>query len=67
MDLPPTDPKISYVDPPRDPTGFEVTVVVPVFNERANIEPLVARISKALDGLRWQIIYVDDNSPDGTA
>ena len=40
---------------------------MPVFNERANIEPLIGRIAQALDGLRWQIIYVDDNSPDGTA
>jgi dolichol-phosphate mannosyltransferase len=47
--------------------GFEVTVVVPVFNERANVEPLISCIAKALDGLYWQVIYVDDNSLDGTA
>ena len=67
LDTPLTDPKRSDHIQTRAPTGFEVTVIVPVFNERANVEPLIARISQALDGLRWQIIYVDDNSPDGTA
>jgi dolichol-phosphate mannosyltransferase len=62
LDNLPTEPHDPHVQP-----GFEVTVVVPVFNERANVEPLIARIAKALEGLRWQIIYVDDNSPDGTA
>ena len=47
--------------------GFEFTVVVPAFNERDNIAPLIARIDAALPDIRWQVIYVDDNSPDGTA
>jgi dolichol-phosphate mannosyltransferase len=47
--------------------GFEFTVVVPAFNERDNVAPLIARIDAALVGIRWQVIYVDDNSPDGTA
>ena len=45
----------------------ELTVVVPAFNERDNIEPLVARLEIALRGIEWEVVYVDDDSPDGTA
>ncbi|MEO8113822.1 MAG: glycosyltransferase [Phenylobacterium sp.] len=47
--------------------GFELTVVIPTFNEAANVAPLVARLQAALQGVAWQAIFVDDNSPDGTA
>ena len=50
--------------------GFkqELTVVAPTFNERANVAVLVERLHAALDGhMAWQVIFVDDNSPDGTA
>jgi dolichol-phosphate mannosyltransferase len=44
-----------------------VAVVVPVRNEACNIAPLVAEIAKALDGQwRFEVIYVDDGSSDGT-
>lgn len=46
---------------------LELTVVVPTFKEAANVEPLVALLSEALDGVSWQVIFVDDDSPDGTA
>ena len=46
---------------------FELTVVSPTFNERPNIRPLVAKLDAALKGVAWQVIFVDDNSPDGTA
>jgi len=45
----------------------ELTVVVPAFNERDNIELLVERLDAALDGVAWEILYVDDDSPDGTS
>ena len=45
----------------------ELTIVVPTFNERANVAILVERLHKALDGVAWRVIFVDDNSPDGTA
>jgi dolichol-phosphate mannosyltransferase len=41
-------------------------VVIPTYNEKDNIEALIAAIS-ALSVLRLQILIVDDNSPDGTA
>ena len=42
-------------------------MVIPTFNERDNIVPLVERLRKTLHGVAWQGIFVDDNSPDGTA
>ena len=54
---------------PLDPDArtLELTVVVPSFNERDNIEPLLERLDAALGGIAWEVIYVDDDSPDGTA
>lgn len=45
----------------------ELTVVVPTFNERDNVVRLLARLDAALAGIAWQAVFVDDNSPDGTA
>jgi dolichol-phosphate mannosyltransferase len=45
----------------------ELTVVVPCYNERPNVAPLVARLAAALAGIAWEVIFVDDSSPDGTA
>lgn len=45
----------------------ELTIVLPAFNERANIPVLVERLSRALSGIDWEVIVVDDNSPDGTS
>jgi dolichol-phosphate mannosyltransferase len=47
--------------------GPELTVVVPTFNERDNIEPLLTRLRAALGGIDWEVVFVDDDSPDGTA
>jgi len=44
-----------------------LSVVVPCFNERANVAPLVARLDAALAGISWEAVFVDDDSPDGTA
>jgi dolichol-phosphate mannosyltransferase len=43
-----------------------LTVVVPCYNERANVAPLVARLDATLYGIAWEVVFVDDNSPDGT-
>ena len=45
----------------------ELSVVVPVFNERDNVAPLVAEITAALRGrLPFEIVYIDDHSRDDT-
>jgi dolichol-phosphate mannosyltransferase len=46
--------------------GLLLSVVVPTFEVRKNVPRLVDRLSKALVGIRWEVIFVDDNSPDGT-
>ena len=45
----------------------ELTVVVPAFNERANVLPLIELVGSALEGVPWEMIFVDDDSADGTA
>jgi len=44
-----------------------LSVVVPSYNERPNVAPMIAKLDAALTGVAWEVIYVDDNSPDGTA
>ena len=46
---------------------MSLTVVVPCYNERANIAPMVAALGTALAGLDWEVVFVDDDSPDGTS
>ena len=45
----------------------ELTVVAPTFNERGNVARLVEKLDATLAGVAWEVIFVDDNSPDGTA
>lgn len=44
-----------------------VTVILPTFNERDNLEEAIRRVEAALGGVAWEVIVVDDDSPDGTA
>lgn len=48
-------------------SGVRVSVVVPTYNERENIDELLSRIDTSLRGINYEVIVVDDNSPDGTA
>jgi len=48
-------------------TGTQITVVVPTFNESKNVGEMVRRLNETLSGLAWELIFVDDASPDGTA
>jgi dolichol-phosphate mannosyltransferase len=45
----------------------ELSVVAPTYKERGNVAELVRRLDAALTGISWEVIFVDDNSPDGTA
>jgi dolichol-phosphate mannosyltransferase len=49
------------------PGAMELSVVIPTYKERDNIVPLLERIEVALAGVAWEAVFVDDNSPDGTA
>jgi len=49
------------------PAGAELSVVIPTYNERANVDELILRLRDCLSGIHWEVIFVDDDSPDGTA
>src|SRR5262245_15099148 len=44
----------------------ELSIVVPTFKESGNVPTLVERLDAALKGVEWEVIFVDDDSPDGT-
>jgi dolichol-phosphate mannosyltransferase len=52
---------------PLAASGAELTVVLPTYKERGNVAELVRRLDAALEGIVWEAVFVDDNSPDGTA
>ena len=47
--------------------GAQLSVIVPTFNEVDNVEEIIERVRRVLHEIRWEIIFVDDDSPDGTA
>lgn len=48
------------------PQPPSVTIVVPTFNERANVATIVEGVRRSLEHERWELLFVDDDSPDGT-
>jgi dolichol-phosphate mannosyltransferase len=48
-------------------SSLELAVVVPTFKERANVVPLLEALDRCLQGIAHEVIFVDDDSPDGTA
>ena len=57
--------EIAASDPLR--AGPELTIVVPTFNERENVAALMALLVQCLGDSSWEVLFVDDDSPDGTA
>ncbi|HEX3950123.1 MAG TPA: glycosyltransferase family 2 protein [Steroidobacteraceae bacterium] len=55
------------MDPLTPLRGPELSIIVPTFNERDNVVELVERIGACLRDCAWELLYVDDDSPDGTA
>lgn len=45
----------------------ELSIIIPTYNERENVPLLVVRLDTALHGVCWEAVFVDDDSPDGTA
>jgi glycosyltransferase involved in cell wall biosynthesis len=60
----------SLPDTGRRPAGADVdlSLVIPVFNERQALEPLLREVEDACTGLgrRWEVVFVDDGSTDGS-
>lgn len=52
--------------PPQAQEGPELSVIVPTFNERDNVTVLYRRLEATLANIAWEVVFVDDNSPDGT-
>lgn len=50
-----------------DSRPLELAVIIPTYNERANVALLLARLELVLADISWEAIFVDDNSPDGTS
>jgi dolichol-phosphate mannosyltransferase len=47
--------------------ALELAVVIPTLNERENVHPVLENLAKALEGIQYEVIFVDDDSADGTA
>jgi dolichol-phosphate mannosyltransferase len=45
----------------------ELSIVVPTYNERANLVALIESLDAALAGIDYEVVIVDDDSPDNTA
>jgi len=58
----PSSPRRAPADRP-----LELAVIVPTFQEAANVAPLVESLRSALADIAWEVIFVDDHSPDETA
>ncbi|MGC1779382.1 MAG: glycosyltransferase, partial [Xanthobacteraceae bacterium] len=48
------------------PATAEIAVIVPVYKARAQVPLLLDALERALGGTAWEVLFVDDNSPDGT-
>lgn len=46
---------------------IHLSIVVPTFNESQNIKEFLHRLEATLGATGWEVIFVDDDSPDGTA
>jgi len=47
-------------------TAPDISLIVPTYNERGNIAPLLDSVADALGEIPWEMIIVDDDSPDQT-
>jgi dolichol-phosphate mannosyltransferase len=45
---------------------LQLAIVIPTLNERDNIAPLLAKLQSCLTGIEWEVLFVDDDSSDGT-
>jgi len=48
-------------------SDLELSIVVPTFNEAANVRALLERLRAVLGESGWEVVFVDDDSPDATA
>jgi dolichol-phosphate mannosyltransferase len=46
---------------------LELAIIVPTFKERKNVQEVLRRLAVTLQGIEYEVVFVDDDSPDGTA
>jgi dolichol-phosphate mannosyltransferase len=56
-----------HVDTEATARELELSIVIPTFNESGNVVALIERLARALEGIVWEVVFVDDDSPDSTA
>src|SRR5215470_11293992 len=44
----------------------QISIIVPTFNERDNVPELIERLRAVMGRLAWEVVFVDDDSKDGT-
>lgn len=54
-------------EPSVEQSAILLSIIIPTLNERDNIAPLLQLLGAALPAVPWEVIFVDDDSPDGTA
>jgi dolichol-phosphate mannosyltransferase len=60
---------MQHPSPPTGPVACrapELAVIVPTYNEAENVAEIVRRVALALEGVDWELVFVDDDSPDAT-
>jgi dolichol-phosphate mannosyltransferase len=77
LDIGPPASLVECVDPEPMAPGLtdrtarsfpvQLSIIVPTYNESANLKELTARVVAALSDVAWEMIIVDDDSPDRTA
>ena len=56
------------MDASGDQTGrLDLAVIIPTFNEHENVPVVLDALNRALSGIEWEVVFVDDHSPDGTS
>jgi dolichol-phosphate mannosyltransferase len=59
-------PDAAAAAPPSPAAAIELSIIIPTLNERGNVQPMIERLGRALAGIGWEAIFVDDDSTDGT-
>src|SRR5208337_4923159 len=57
----------NFLSAAEESMAYDLAIVLPTFNESGNVGPMVDRLATALAGIHYEVIFVDDDSPDGTA
>ena len=69
-----TPSSISFTPPSRQgdrassvtTLGPELTIIIPTCNEHGNVRSVYEALCGSLEGIDWEVIFVDDDSQDGT-